>query len=205
MEEQKQHVLKIIAKLKELYPEAKTVLNYSNNWELLVAVILSAMCTDKAVNKTTEVLFKKYPNFSDYLKVDPAQFENDIRSINFYKNKAKNILASARIINEKFGGEIPKTMEEMLTLPGVARKTASIVLYGSYGIIAGIPVDTHVRRLSNVLKLTTQSDPVKIENDLIKLIPKKEWVDFTFRIVSYGRDYCTARTHDHANCPLSFI
>ncbi len=205
MEEKKKKVARIIKKLKELYPEAKTALIYSNSWELLVSVILSAMCTDKAVNKVTEKLFKKYPKFTDYLKADPMEFEKDISSINFYRNKAKNILATAHIIQEKFGGSIPKTMEEMLTLPGVARKTANIVLYGAHGIISGIPVDTHVRRLSNLLGLTTNQDPVKIEQDLLKIVPEKEWVDFSFRLIEYGRAYCTARTHDHSKCPLSSI
>lgn len=205
MEEKKKKVAKIIKKLKELIPEAKTALTYSNSWELLVSVMLSAMCTDKAVNKVTEKLFKKYPKFTDYLKANPAEFEKDISSINFYRNKAKNILAAAQIIQEKFGGSIPKTMEEMLTLPGVARKTANIVLHGAHGIITGIPVDTHVRRLSNVLGLTTSQDPVKIEQDLMQIVPKEEWIDFSFRLIDYGRAYCIARTHDHAKCPLSSI
>ncbi len=205
MEENKKKVVKIIKKLKELFPEAKTALNYSNSWELLVAVMLSAMCTDKAVNKVTEKLFKKYPKFADYLKADQAEFEKDISSINFYRNKAKNILATARLIQEKYNGSIPKTMEEMLTLPGVARKTANIVLHGSYEIISGIPVDTHVRRLSNVLGLTTSQDPVKIEQDLMQIVPKEEWADFSYRLIDYGRAYCTARVHDHSKCPLSSL
>lgn len=205
MEEKKKKATTIIKKLKELFSKAKTALVYSNSWELLVSVMLSAMCTDKAVNKTTEKLFKKYPKFEDYVKADPTEFEKDISSINFYKNKAKNILATARIIQEKFNGEIPKTMEEMLTLPGVARKTANIVLHGAHGIISGIPVDTHVRRLSNLLGLTTYDDPVKIEKDLMEIIPKKEWVDFSFRLIDYGRAYCTARKHDHTDCPLSLL
>ncbi len=192
----------IIKILKKLFPEAKTALTYSNSFELLVAVILSAMCTDKAVNKTTEKLFKKYPTLRSYTEADPVQFEEDISSINFYKSKAKNILMTAKIIHDKYGGEIPKTMEEMLELPGVARKTANIVLGGAHGIIVGIPVDTHVRRLSNLLGLTKQSDPVKIEQDLMEIVPKKEWYDFSFRLIDYGRKYCPARPHDHQACPL---
>ncbi len=205
MEEKKQKVAKIIKKLKELFPIAKTALNYSNSWELLVAVMLSAMCTDKAVNKVTEKLFKKYPSFQDYLKAEPIEFEKDVSSINFYRNKSKNILATAKILQEKYNGEIPKTMEEMLELPGVARKTANIVLHGAHGIISGIPVDTHVKRLSNVLGLTNHEDPIKIEQDLMQIIPKEEWADFSFRLIDYGRAYCSARAHDHDNCPLSKI
>lgn len=197
------NINEIITILKKLFPEAKTALVYSSSFELLVAVILSAMCTDKAVNKTTEKLFKKYPNLESYISADPAVFEADISSINFYRNKAKNILATAKIIKNKHRGQIPKTMDEMLELPGVARKTANIVLYGAHGIVAGIPVDTHVRRLANLLGLTREEDPVKIEQDLIKIVPEREWVDFSFRLIDYGRKYCPARPHDHGQCPLS--
>lgn len=205
MEEKKRKVTKIIKKLKELFPEAKTALTYKTDFELLVAVMLSAMCTDKAVNKVTDNLFKKYKSVDDYAAADLETFQKDISSINFYRNKAKNIIATANIIKEKYGGEIPKTMEEMLILPGVARKTANIVLHGAHGIISGIPVDTHVRRLSNVLGLTTEQDPIKIEQDLMPIVPQKEWADFSFRLIDYGRAYCSARPHDHANCPLTLI
>ena len=201
--DKKKKVTDVIKILKQLFPVAKTALNYSNSFELLAAVIMSAMCTDKAVNKTTAVLFKKYPKLDDYVKADPAEFEKDMSSINFYKSKAKNILASAKIIKEEYNGEIPRTMEEMLQLPGVARKTANIVLGGAHGIIAGIPVDTHVKRLTYLLGLTTNTDPVKIEEDLMQIVPKKEWHDFSFRLIDYGRAYCKARPHDHATCPLS--
>lgn len=205
MEEKKKNVLKIIKKLTELFPEAKTALTYKTDFELLVAVILSAMCTDKAVNKVTDNLFKKYKSVGDYASADLEAFQKDISSINFYRNKAKNIIATANIIKEKYNGEIPTTMEEMLTLPGVARKTANIVLHGAHGIISGIPVDTHVRRLSNVFGLTTEQDPVKIEQDLMKIVPQQEWANFSFRLIDYGRAYCTARPHDHAKCPLTSI
>lgn len=197
--------LKMVAKLKQLFPRAKTALNYSNNFELLVAVILSAQCTDKMVNKVTEKLFNKYKTLDDYVNAKQGEFEQEIRSTGFYKNKAKNILSSARIIKEKYKGKIPDSMEELLTLPGVARKTANIIIYLIYGKIEGVAVDTHVRRLSRLLGLTKHEDPNKIEKDLIKILPRKEWMDFTFRLIDYGRKYCPARPHNHSNCPLTII
>lgn len=199
---QKKRALEIIAELKKLFPEAKIALKYSNNWELLVATILSAQCTDKKVNEVTEKLFKKYKTLDDYVEADLKEFEQDIKSTGFYHGKAKNILASAKIVKEKFGGNIPKTMEEILTLPGVARKTANVVLGNAYGIIEGIAVDTHVRRLSRLLGLTKENDPNKIEQDLMRIIPKQEWFGITYWLIDYGRKYCPARKHDHSNCPL---
>lgn len=192
-------------KLKELFPHAKIFLKYSNNWELLVAVMLSAQCTDKIVNKVTEKLFQKYRILDDYGNADKNEFEQDIRSTGFYRNKAKNILATARIIKEQFGGKVPNTMNDLLSLPGVARKTANIVLGNAYGIVEGIAVDTHVRRLSNVLGLSQEHNPDKIEKDLIQILPQSEWFVFTYRLIEYGRTYCPARYHDHARCPLSLI
>ncbi len=196
---------KIIAKLKKLVPDTAMPLNYSNDWELLVAVELSAQCTDKKVNEVTEKLFKKYPTFADYLLADPKEFEKDIHATGFYRNKTKNILAAAKMLKDKFKSKMPNTMEEILTIPGVARKTANIVLGRAHGVVEGIVVDTHVRRLANKLGLTTESDPVKIERDLMKIIPRKEWLLFTHRLIIYGRKYCPARPHDHARCPLSNI
>jgi endonuclease-3 len=201
-EARKKKAAKMIAVLKKLYPKAQTVLHYSNPWELLVSVILSAQCTDKKVNEVTEKLFKKYPKLEDYVKASPTEFEQDIKSTGFYRAKTKNVLAAAKLIKEGFGGKIPATMEEMLTLPGVARKTANVVLYNTYGKIEGVAVDTHVKRLSKLYGLTDETDPVKIEKDLMEVLPKPEWMDFTFRIVLYGREYCVARPHDHAKCPL---
>lgn len=189
--------------LKKLFPKTTTALNYSNNFELLVAVILSAQCTDKQVNKVTENLFKKYKTLKDYVNANQEVFEQDIKSTGFYRNKAKNILTTAKIINEKYNGKVPDTMEDLLLLPGVARKTANIILYLAYGRTEGIAVDTHVRRLSNILGLTQSQDPVKIEQDLIKILPRKEWMDFSFRLIDYGRAYCKAKKHDHAHCPLA--
>ena len=191
----------IVKKLKILFPNAKIVLRYSNNWELLVAVILSSQCTDKKGNEVTEELFKKYRTLDDYLKTNPKEFEQDIKPTGFFRNKTKNILAAARMVQGKFGGNIPKTMGEMLMIPGVARKTANVVLGNAYGIVEGIAVDTHVIRLSQKLGLTGHKDPVKIERDLMVLLPKKEWFDFTYRLIEYGRTHCPARKHDCAKHP----
>lgn len=205
LQERKSKAAKIVAKLKELFPEAKIALHYKNNWELLVAVILSAQCTDKKVNEVTADLFKKYQTLDDYVNADPREFEADIRSTGFYRNKTKNILGAAKVVKEQFKGRVPKTMQEILTIPGVARKTANVVLGTAYGVVEGIAVDTHVIRLSNLLRLTKHADPVKIERDLMELLPKEEWLGFTYRLIDYGRAYCPARLHDHAQCPLSNI
>lgn len=196
-------VLKIIKILKKLFPNPKIALNFSNPWELFVAVVLSAQCTDKKVNEVTSNLFKKYKTLEDYVKVDLSEFEKDIKSTGFYKNKARNILASAKIIKEKFGGQVPKTMKELLSLPGVGRKTANIILGNVYNKIEGIAVDTHVRRLSRLLGLTKNSDPDKIEKDLREIVPHKYWFKITYYLIDYGRKYCPARPHNHKNCPLA--
>ena len=192
----------IVKKLKELYPTTKTALNYSNELEFLFAVILSAQCTDVRVNIVTATLFKKYQTLTDYLNADPTEFEQDIRSTGFYKNKAKNILATAKILHERYHGKLPRTMTEMMELPGVARKTANVVLANKFGIVEGIAVDTHVRRLSNVYWLTNEQSPEKIEQDLMQILPREEWRDFTLRMIDYGREYCPAKKHDHEHCPL---
>jgi endonuclease-3 len=202
-DEQKKRVLVILRELKKLFPDAGMMLRYHNNWELLVAVELSAQCTDKKVNEVTEKLFKKYKTLKEYLKADPREFEKDIFQTGFYRNKTKSILAAARMVDEKFEGKIPKTMEEILTIPGVARKTANVVLGNAYGVVEGIAVDTHVRRLARLWGLSGFENPEKIEKDLMKIIPKKEWFNFTYRVIEYGRKYCTARARDHSKCPLS--
>ena len=191
--------------LRKLFPDAHIALNFRTNWELLVAVELSAQCTDKKVNEVTQTLFKKYRTLDDYVRADRRAFEQDIRATGFYRNKAKNILAAARAVKEKFGGRLPKTMDEILTIPGVGRKTANVVLWNAYGVVSGIAVDTHVRRLSRLLGLTKQTDPGKIEKDLEELIPKREWPYITYALIQYGREYCPARSHNHAACPLSKI
>jgi endonuclease-3 len=188
--------------LKNLYPQIKIALNFSNPWELLVSTILSAQATDKKVNEITLDLFKKYKTIEDYARADLKEFERDISKINYYKTKAKNIIESAKIILEKFNGQVPQTMEEMLELKGVGRKTANVVLSNAFYKDYGIVVDTHVKRFALMYHLTNYSDPLKIEQDLMKIVPKKEWREFPLRLISYGRDYCPNRTHDHQNCPI---
>lgn len=207
MDERKLRAQKIIKKLRELFPDAKIVLKYSNTWELLIAVRLSAQCTDKKVNEVTEKLFKKYPRFEDYIKADLREFEQDIKSTGFYHMKARNILAIARILPKRFGGKVPDSMEELLTLPGIGRKSAIIILGNAYGKKEeGIAVDTHVMRLSQKLGLSAHKDPVKIEKDLMKLVPKKDWFFLTYGLIEYGRHICPARKHkncvDHPLCKL---
>lgn len=209
LQQRKKRAAKIVTALNKLFPRAKIALRYSNNWELLVAVILSAQCTDKKVNEVTEHLFKKYRTLNGYVRANRAVFEQDVHATGFYRAKTKNILAAAKMVKDPppggFGGKVPKTMEEILMIPGVARKTANVVLGNAYGIVEGIAVDTHVRRLSKLLGLTDHTDPVKIERDLMAILPKKEWFDFTYRMIEYGRKYCTARKHEHKRCPLTKI
>jgi endonuclease-3 len=189
-------------KLTYLFPNAGMMLTYGNEWELLVAVQLSAQCTDKKVNEITPALFKRFPTLNDYITADPREFEHMIFQSGFYKNKTKHILAAAKMLQQKFHGKLPTTMEEMLSLPGVARKTANVVLGNAHGVIEGIAVDTHVKRLSHVLGLSDETDPNKIEKDLMKVFPKKEWFHTTYLLIEYGRKYCPARKHDHTKCPL---
>ncbi len=195
-------VKEIIKRLSKEYPEAKTELHFGNPFELLAATILSAQATDVGVNRVTERLFKKYKSIKDFADANPAELEKDVSSINFYKNKAKNIKASARIIIEQFKGKVPQTMEELVTLPGVARKTANIVLTNSFGIHEGIAVDTHVRRLSQRLGITHHEDPVKIERDLMELTPKEQWGGISHMLILHGRRICTARAPKHKECVL---
>src|SRR3989338_1749689 len=204
-EQKKKRTATIIIRLKKEYPTAHIVLKFSNPWELLVAVILSAQCTDKKVNEVTARLFKKYRTLDDYIQADVKEFERDIKSTGFYRAKTKSILITARLVKEKFHGKVPRTMEEILTLPGVARKTANIVLGNAYDIVEGIAVDTHVRRLSRAWGLTDENNPVKIERDLMRLIPKKDWFKFTYMAIDYGRKFCPARPHAHNLCPITKI
>ena len=194
---------RVLAILKKLFPHARMILRYRTNWELLVAVILSAQCTDKKVNEVTARLFKKYRTLDDYIHADQKEFEQDVRSTGFYRVKTKNILAAAKVVRAKFARKLPKTIDKMVDIPGVGRKTANVVLGNAYGVVEGIAVDTHVKRLSRKLGLTSETDPDKIERDLMKIIPKKEWFQFTYLIIDYGRAYCTARPHKHRACPLS--
>jgi len=195
----------IIKRLKKLYPGAKIALNFGSPLEILVATILSAQCTDKQVNKVTQVLFKKYKTVRDYAKADIKKFELDIKSTGFYRNKAKNIIESAKMIIGKFDSKVPKTMEELTTLPGVARKTANIVLGNAYGIVVGIAVDTHVRRLSQRLGFTKNDEPIKIEQDLMALVPDNDWGIINYLLVEHGRNVCNARKPDCSHCVLNDI
>lgn len=201
----KERVEIIILVLTKLFPHAQIMLNYSSPWELLVAVILSAQCTDIMVNKVTVKLFKKYTSLNDYIDADLHIFEKDIHATGFYRMKAKHILESARIIKNRYEGKVPSSMKEILTLPGVGRKTANVVLGNAYGVVEGIAVDTHVMRLSRILRLSKHVDPKNIEKDLMKIVPRKEWMRFTYLLIEYGRKYCSARKHNHENCPLTKI
>lgn len=192
----------VIRHLKKLFPQTGMFLSYSNNWELLVAVQLSAQCTDKKVNEVTARLFNKYHTLESYINADPHEFEQDIFQTGFYKNKTKNILAAAKMVKEKFHGTLPRTMEEMLLIPGVGRKTANVVLGNAYGVSEGVAVDTHVKRLVRVFGLTKETDVMKIERVLMELVPKKDWFMLTYLFIEYGRKYCPARKHDHTKCPL---
>lgn len=201
----KSDIKEIIKILNKEYEGIDIALNFSNVFELLVATILSAQCTDERVNIVTSTLFKKYKTIQDYAKADIKQFEKDIYSTGFYRNKAKNIIETANIIIDKFNGVVPKTMEELITLKGVARKTANIVLGSGYGINVGIAVDTHVVRLTNLIGLSKNSDPKKIEQDLIKIVPKKDWKNFSFLIQTLGRRVCIARRPKCDICPINHL
>lgn len=190
-------------KLKELFPEAQIALSYSNPMELLVAVILSAQSTDKQINKITSHLFKKYTSVEDYARADKEEFENDIQSSGFFRNKAKSIIGAAQKIKEEYGGDVPDTMEDLTRLPGIGRKSANVILHCGFGKNEGIPVDTHVIRLSKKFGLTEQTNPEKIEKDLIDVIPRNEWGDFSLRLIQYGRKYSPAHKKKDTDDPIS--
>jgi endonuclease-3 len=198
----KEKAPEIIKRLRKEYPELKTALQFGNPFELLVATILSAQTTDVLVNKITKNLFKKYRAIKDYADAPPGTFQKDISSVNFYKTKAKNIQNTAKMLMEQFHATVPKTMEELIRLPGVARKTANIILFNAYGINEGIAVDTHVKRLANRLGLTRNEDPVKIEQDLMKIIPRDQWGNITHLLIFHGRKICQARKPNHRECVL---
>lgn len=202
LKERKERIVKLDQALKKLFPNAEIELGYNNPLELLVAVQLSAQSTDKQVNKVTERLFKKYKTLNEYVEAKPHEFERDIFASGFYRNKTKNILAACKMIKEQFGGEVPKTIEEMLRLPGVGRKTATVVLKEAYGVVAGITVDTHVIRFVQRFDLSDYKDAVRIERDLMELLPKKEWGHFTHRVIHYGRYLAPARAYDTTKDPL---
>jgi endonuclease-3 len=207
----KERVKQIVRLLKRAYPDAKCSLNHSNAFELLIATILSAQCTDERVNIVTADLFRKYRQPADYLKVSPKELQKDIRTTGFFRNKTKSIQGTAKVLTESYGGEVPDTMEELLDLPGVARKTANVVLGNAFGVKSGIVVDTHVTRLSHRLGLTEQKTAEKIERDLVELVPKKDWVIFSHLLIYHGRRVCKARNPACAEClveklcPSSFL
>lgn len=204
-EQLKNRTQQIIRALKKTYPDATCALNHSTPFELLVATILSAQCTDERVNIVTSTLFRKYPSVADFAAADPAELEQDINSINFFRNKAKSILTTARLVLEKHNSELPQTLEELTQLAGVGRKTANVVLGTAFGIPTGVVVDTHVGRLTQLLGLTKNKDAEKIEKDLIQLLPKKEWIDFSHRLIWHGRRVCKARKPNCAECSLESL
>lgn len=199
----KQRAIEILIRLKRLYPDAPCTLNYETPVQLLVATILSAQCTDERVNLVTPALFSRFPDTVAFAKADLTEVETLIRSTGFYRNKAKNIIGACRMIMAEFGGEVPKRIEELVKLPGVARKTANVVLAHAYDIHEGVTVDTHVRRLSFLLELTQYTDPIKIERDLMRLLPQPEWENWSIRLVYHGRAVCKARKPECYACILA--
>jgi len=197
-----EQVRAILAELRRLYPDARTSLNFSNPLELLVATMLSAQSTDVLVNRVTADLFKKYRRVEDYATVSQEELEKDIQSTGFYHSKAKNIRAAAQRIMTNYGGEVPRRMEGLVTLPGVGRKTANVVLGNAFGVVEGIVVDTHVGRLARRLGWTTNEDPVKVEQDLIRIIPREDWLDLSHMLINHGRAICLARKPLCAQCAL---
>lgn len=198
-------VAAILAKLDEAYPNAACELNHHNAFELLIATILSAQCTDVRVNQVTETLFKKYPSPEAFAYATPSDLEKEIRPTGFFRNKTKSVMGASKAVVEEFSGQVPRTMEEMLTLPGVARKTANVVLGTAYGIPSGVVVDTHVQRLSNRLDLTRNEDPKKIEQDLMVIIPQNKWIQFSHQIIWHGRRVCFARKPNCAACNMESL
>ncbi len=203
--QRRERTQEIIKLLKRAHPDAKCALNHSNPFELLIATILSAQCTDERVNKVTADLFRKYRKPEDYLKVPASELQEDVRTTGFFRNKTKSIQGACAMLAEEFGGKVPQTMDELLKLPGVARKTANVVLGVGYGIAAGIVVDTHVTRLSNRLALTKQKDAVKIEQDLMELVPKKDWIIFSHLLIFHGRRICKARRPLCEECSIEKV
>jgi endonuclease-3 len=201
-EQLKERSQQIVRALKKTYPDATCALNHTNPLELLLATILSAQCTDERVNIVTSTLFRKYRTAADYANADPAELERDISSVNFYRNKAKAIQTTARLLLERHNGQVPQTLEELIQLSGVGRKTANVVLGTAFGIPTGVVVDTHVMRLAQLLGLTNNKEPEKIERDLMELLPKKDWIDFSHRLIWHGRRVCRARKPACDDCSL---
>jgi len=193
----------ILRRLKKAYPQARVALDFTNPLELLVATILSAQSTDRQINRITPSLFKKYPQAADYARADPAELEAVIRSSGFFRNKARNIKAAGQLLEERYGGQVPRTMDELVALPGVARKTANIVLVHAFGVVEGIAVDTHVKRLAGLLGLTRETNPDRIERDLMDLLPRPRWGEVNTLFVMHGRQVCIARRPRCSRCVLA--
>jgi endonuclease III len=200
--ERKARLNRIFSELDKIFPAATCALHHSNAWQLLVATILSAQCTDERVNKVTPGLFDKYPTIKDMANASQEELANEIRSTGFFNNKSRSLIGAAKKILSDFHGEVPRTMEELLAVPGAARKTANVVLGTAYGIASGIVVDTHVQRIAFRLDLTKQEDPNKIEQDLMKIVPRERWVLFSHQVIHFGRQICIARKPRCASCPL---
>src|SRR5579863_5511343 len=203
--ERKARVEKILAGLDRMYPNVTCALQHSNAWELLVATILSAQCTDKRVNMVTPGLFRKAPNLQDFAAAKQEELAQDIRSTGFFNNKAKSVIGAARKILSDFEGEVPREIDQLLSVPGAARKTANVVLGTAFGIASGVVVDTHVQRISRRLDLTRETDPGKIEKDLMRTIPKEKWILFSHQIIHHGRALCVARKPKCAECALALL
>jgi endonuclease III len=203
--ERRDRIARILAILDRTYPAATCALTHHNAWELLVATILSAQCTDKRVNEVTPGLFRKYPAIEDFAHASPAELENDIRSTGFFRNKTKSLIGAARTVLSEFGGRVPRTIEELTRVPGAARKTANVVLGTAFGIASGVVVDTHVQRVSQRLDLTKETEPVRIEQDLMKTIPRDRWILFSHQIIHHGRERCIARKPKCSICPLDSL
>ncbi len=205
MTKKQERALEIASRLKRMYPKAKCSLDYTTPFELLIATILSAQSTDVRVNIVTKSLFRKYPGPAAFAAANQVEMERDVKQTGFFRNKAKAVIAAAKAIMERHGGEVPRTIEELTALPGVGRKTANVVLGNAFKIAVGIVVDTHVARVSGRLGLTANSDPEKIEQDLMKLIPQKEWTVFSHRLIYHGRQVCVARKPRCAECNLNDV
>jgi endonuclease-3 len=200
--DRRERTQRILIILNEMFPDVTCALTHSSAWELLVATILSAQCTDKLVNQVTPGLFRKYPTIEDFAAVSPEELAVDIKSTGFFNNKAKSVTGAAKRILSEFHGEVPQNIEDLLTVPGAARKTANVVLGSYFGIASGVVVDTHVMRISQRLDLTKSIDPVNIEKDLMKIIPKERWILFSHQLIHHGRSLCVARKPRCAECPL---
>jgi len=200
---EQERINEILRRLREAYPDAQCALRHSNPLELLVATMLSAQCTDERVNQVTEKLFQKYRTAEDYAMANPEELEQDIRPTGYYRSKARRLQEAARVLVERYNGRVPDTMEELLELPGVARKTANMVLGVAFNRAEGIVVDTHVKRVAQRLGLTKEQDPLKIEQDLMAIVPREQWIDFSHQMIWHGRRICKARSPDCPSCPLN--